>query len=300
LFDAKLILMLRNSHPILKWARMDRQPPANLRPYGNPLNRGIPSFDGESFQAEILQRARIKLKALHERPQPPVGPDVSQTAKAAILALFGALFPGLMSMLFFVPGQAETVVGAVFIAATLAILSIPVFVFVRSRPSSPKRAMKDYFRCLGRGRYKRAYKHVVEPDRDHLPRVQPVIANLGQPTAVGHPFAMPVAFEAYWNGLIRWRPSCYCAVSFRGLRVSPLRDDVVLVDGTVKFTMNSSLWLFLFLVIGVFAILIDLATRTSVSVPVRKVLVRVNDEWRIFNGELMGADEHDLTWLQSA
>jgi hypothetical protein len=33
---------------------------------------------------------------------------------------------------------------------------------------------------------------------------------------------------------------------------------------------------------------------------VRKILVRVNGQWRVFNGELQGAEEYDVSWLRES
>jgi len=43
-------------------------------------------------------------------------------------------------------------------------------------------------------------------------------------------------------------------------------------------------------------LIVDLATRKTVVQEMRKILVRVGDEWHLFNGEWMGIEETDVGW----
>lgn len=275
-------------------------PPQNLRPYGGPHAPNLPPVDPGSMQELILQRARDKLEIARTVPGPIAGPDIVRTARFALLALILGLLPGLLGVAMLTGNRPEP--GGAMIAFAIAALPwlIPVFVYVLSIPSSPVRALKGYLRALGRGSYSRARILLLDADRDSFARVQPFIDKLGMPTPMPHRFDNAELFDSYWKGLLRWRPPCYCMVNVSKVKVTQLRDDVALVECQVRFIMNSSLWSLMFLVIGIFAIIIDLATRTTITMPLRKVMVRSGNEWRVFNGELMGADEHDLRWLDNA
>lgn len=276
------------------------QTPQNLRPYGGPNSPNLPPVDPGSMQELVLQRARDKLEIARTVEAPAAGPDIGRTLRYALLALFLGLLPGLLGIAMLTGSRPEP--GGAMIAFAFAALPwlIPVFVYVLSVPSSPARALKGYLKALGRGSYSRASVLVVDGDKDSFARVQPYIDRLGMPTPVPHRFDTATSFESYWKGLLRWRPPCYCLVKVSGVKVTPLRDDLALVECQVRFMMNSSLWSLMFLVIGIFAIIIDAVTRTTVTLPLRKVMVRTGNEWRVFNGELMGADEHDLRWLDNA
>lgn len=55
--------------------------------------------------------------------------------------------------------------------------------------------------------------------------------------------------------------------------------------------------MFIGLTAGVVGSLYSLVPVVSTSLRVRKILVRVNGQWRLFNGELQGAEEGDVNWL---
>jgi hypothetical protein len=276
---------------------MDTTP--NLRPYGAPQMPNLPPVEPGSLQEMILRRAGEKYQAARLQPAAPVGADIRQTVKAAVLAFFAALLPAFLSAFLFVEGDA-VIVGVVGLMALLGVLSIPVVICLHSRPLTPVRALKSYLQALGRGSYKRANALVLEADRDAMDRFQPVIDKLGQPTPAPHRFDDPASFTAYWKGLLCWRPPCYCQVRISQVQVTQLREDMALVECRVRFVMNTSLWLLSFLLVGVVAIILDIITRSTVTLPLRKVMVKTGNEWRVFNGELMGADEHDLRWLEQS
>ncbi len=71
---------------------------------------------------------------------------------------------------------------------------------------------------------------------------------------------------------------------------------IVAVDFELRLIMNTKLWTSLVFGMIILAVIADLATRRTVRVPVRKVLIKVGDEWRMFNGEWMGPEEQDLSW----
>ncbi len=274
----------------------------NFRPYGNAAFGATAPVDPASVQAQLLQRARDKFETCQLLASEPAGGDVARTVIVSVIA---AVPVGLALLFAFALSQDRTSGPlGVLIPALIALgfASIPVIIFLRSRPLTPKTAFKEFFRSLGRGSHKRARSLAIANDLDDFPRVQPLVQKLGQPTGMPYRFADPGQFKLYWDQLLRPRMPAYCRMAIRNVRETPVAANVVLVEADMTITTNSTLW-GLFILMGlvfglvVYAI-VDAATRTTVRLPVRKVLVKVGNEWRIFNAELMGVDEHDLSWLQ--
>lgn len=271
--------------------------PDHLRPYGVATLAGMPVATSPEALSAAIDRARQKLETARTKPPLPAGADLKRTVLAAVLALFAALVPGLFLGGFISMGSSAW--SGILITGMLvaAVLLSPVLAYLGSVPRKPRTTFEQYFRCLSRGAYDRARALLLNADCDSFPRFQPVVSGLGRPSGRPLSFDGPTYFRAYWSDLLRWRRPCYCHVSFKGLKVTQISPDLATVEGELKFTMNTSLWALLVLVICMLAWIVDLATRTTVVVPVRKLLVRVGNEWHIFNGELMGADEHDLSWI---
>jgi hypothetical protein len=76
--------------------------------------------------------------------------------------------------------------------------------------------------------------------------------------------------------------------------------DIAVVDYKLRLTMNTQLWLLLVFVALLIAVIVDFATRKVVKVELRKVLVRVGDEWKLLNAEWQGYEDYDLRWLDGA
>jgi hypothetical protein len=195
-------------------------------------------------------------------------------------------------------------VGIVFVLFSGVIALIPISVIFRSRPRTPQAALLEFYRTLSRGESKRALALLTNADRDSSTRIQPKIAELGRPNGYPLPFSDPNAFAAYWNELLRTHPAPYCVVRMSNVQVQQIAPDVAVVDYKLTLTMNTSLYYLLILLgilLGVLlAFAIDAMTRKVVKADLRKVLVRVGDEWKLFNGEWQGYEEYDLRWLAAA
>ena len=81
------------------------------------------------------------------------------------------------------------------------------------------------------------------------------------------------------------------------MQTTKINDRMVVADFEVTFTMNTQLWWLLIFVALIIALVVDLATRTVVKQNLRKILVRVGDEWHIWDGGWQGYDEFDTNWL---
>jgi hypothetical protein len=76
--------------------------------------------------------------------------------------------------------------------------------------------------------------------------------------------------------------------------------DVAVIDYKLKLIMNTRLWLLLIFVALLLAVIVDIATQKRVKAQLRKVAVKVGDEWKLLNGEWQGYEDFDLRWLDGA
>jgi hypothetical protein len=276
--------------------------PMNLRPYGNSwADAGAGSTAVGSMEEQALARARHKLASVrsHSGGDKRAGPDLLQLIPALLLALlFGGPCMAGAAALF---GDKDAAAGGiVLLVLGLLIFLIPLLIWLQSKPATPKRALQAFYRAIGRGRYKRARALTVRADLDSFPRHQPVIPDLGRPCGFPRSFADERAFADYWRELTRSQPMPYCYARVRNVRETPVGADVMIVDFELRLVMNTSLWALLIFVALVVAAVLDLATRKRVVVPMRKLLVRVDDEWHLFSSEWQGYDEFNLEWLSSS
>lgn len=271
--------------------------PLNLRPYGDSLTGGGPAAQPGTFEAAAQDRAMRKLN--HWRAglggDRPAGPNLLCLMIALLFTLVPVGIFGLLPVWVAAKGIAVGALELGMFVATFVVVSAALC-YLQTRPTSPKRTLNEFYRSLGRGQTKRAQKLVLPPDLDEFPRYQPHLPDLGEPTTLAYHFDDPTGFRAYWNGLVRAQTWPYCHVKISKLEEREIAPGIVVVDFELHLIMNTRL-IFVVLVI---AVIIDLLTRRTVRVPMRKVLVKVGNEWRLFNGEWMGYDEHDLNWARAA
>jgi hypothetical protein len=145
-----------------------------------------------------------------------------------------------------------------------------------------------------------ARKLVVPNDFDSFPREYPDHKALGLGGMPPYEFDAPSGFKDYWTGLVRYPSSPYCLAQVRNVRVEEIDPDIAVVEFRLKLAINTSLWILLVIVALLIALIVDLATRKRIDAPMRKILIRVGDEWHLFSGEWQGPDEQDVSWLEEA
>lgn len=274
--------------------------PINLRPYGDAWASTGSVVPSGSIEETAIARAIAKLEDVRtgRSGDSAAGPDMRSVAITGVLASLIS-FPLLMGFYFMIQEADSRVAALIMLVIALMLLSIPVISFVTSRPDSHTRCLKQFYRMLAHGRHDRARQLVVRSDLDGWLRYQPMISNLGRPTNAPRPFQNVDAFRSYWNELLRSQSSPYCIARVSRVQVTPIAPDVALVDFRLRLIMNTSLWAVMFLVIGIFAFILDVITRKVVKVDKRKLLVKVGDEWRIFSAEWQGYEEFDTAWLRT-
>lgn len=273
--------------------------PMNRRPYGDSWANNAPAVEGGSLEEQAISRAKAKLEAVrHGRAgDQEIGADMAQMVPGTILSLLIGL-PLLLGGIAIASNNGFNG-GVVFMVGLgLVFMGVPVLLYFQTRPRSAKGALKGFYRALARKRWKRARSLVVQPDLDNFPRFQPMIANLGQPANAPRQFRSDLQFADYWEELLLSGSMPYCLVTVRKVNEVSIGPDVMLVNFELRLMMNTRLYLLLFLVIGIIALIIDMATRKTVTVPMQKILVRVGEEWHLFSGEWQGYEEFNTQWLR--
>ena len=275
--------------------------PMNTRPYGDSwASNNAPAVSGGSLEEQALNRAIQKLEIVRSAysGDREVGLDVMQFVPGTILALLLGL-PCLLGAVAILADNGPVGGAGVLLLLSAAFFSIPVVVYFRTRPTTTKGALTGFYRALAGKRYKRARLLTVQTDLDTFPRYQPSIPNLGTPS--GHPrsFADEYAFSEYWRELLLSHTAPYCYATIRNVRETDVAPDLKLVDFELKLIMNTRLWLLLIFIALLLAVIVDMATRKTVTVQMRKLLVRVGDEWHLFSAEWQGYEEFNTQWLSN-
>jgi hypothetical protein len=248
-----------------------------------------------------LQRARDKLDIVRGN----LAGDLPAGANSTKIAL-GFAIAGIPALLFFVLGASllgdnANYAGAMilFVLAAL-VMAIPCLILFTGRPNTPVGALKAFYGAVSGGNAERARRLVTNADFDTTERRQPLITDLGRPGGQGLRFADPRQFAIYWDELLRTHPSPYCLARVSGAKVRMVARDVAVIDYKLKLIMNTRLWLLLIFVALLLAVIVDIATQKRVKAQLRKVAVKVGDEWKLLNGEWQGYEDFDLRWLDGA
>jgi hypothetical protein len=191
--------------------------------------------------------------------------------------MVGVAMMGVLGLVFLVPGLVR---------------------ILTSTATTPKRALTLFYKSIGGGHMNAARKLVVPNDFDDFPREYPEHKALGLGGMPPYEFGARAGFADYWTGLVRYPSSPYCLVRVQDIRVEEVDPDIAVVEFRLKLAINTSLWILLILVALLIALIVDLATRKRIDAPMRKILIRVGDEWHLFSGEWQGPDEHDVSWLE--
>lgn len=272
----------------------------NLNPYGNAWSGGTGQLVEGSYELAALQRAAAKYATV--RRNFPPEPKVSAITPAFIAGLvvcvpLSALFFWLMFLLASERNHPNPIALLFLGIFGMAIMSLPVALYLTSRVTSPQLAIKQFYRAVAGANHKRARLIGLHCDMDQFPRYQPNIVGLGKPTGRPRAFGPEHEFKSYWNELLRSHAAPYCIPHLSALKVTYLTPDVAVVNFRLRLTMNSALWRLFVPILLLIAVILDLATRKVVTVEMQKVLVRVGEQWHVFSSDWQGYEDVDHSWL---
>ena len=251
------------------------------------------------YYDDSIKRGIAKLDALRSGavPLPKVG---FLKGRVALIAIF-ALLPGLALLWWAYRAQDDPNDAALgwfgaFLGVPIVLLAL--LAIAGSRPNTPKRALRLFYKAVARANARRARLLSVPNDFDTFPRYQPVVHGLpGSDTPFQ--FAETAEFRHYWHSMLRARTMPYCLSYVHHLKLTRLADDVVVAKFQLTLILNTQMWILLIFV-GLLpvALIGDLATRKTIREFMSKMLVRTPDgEWRIFNAEWQGQEEEEPEWL---
>jgi hypothetical protein len=255
------------------------------------------------YERQAIERARRKFAELRSGKvvPSPAGPFWGRIIGGGILMLIGVALPaGAYALLSGEgPDRDAAMVGVVLVALLgLAFLVPGLLMLATCTAKTPRRALTLFYKSIGRGNFRAARTLVVPNDLDDFPRNYPDHRALGLGGMPPYEFDRSKGFQDYWTGLVRYPTSPYCLVHVSNLHVEQIDEDLAVAEFDLKLGINTSLWILLIFVTLLLALIVDLATRKRVHAQMRKILVRVGDEWHLFSGEWQGPDEADTIWLE--
>lgn len=311
-------------------------PVANLNPYGAwyMTPGGLPSPVADPGPA--IARARAKLKRLREHPQTeqPLRGRTSTSRNVAILLIafclpFGVLGPLLretMSDSWWM--SLATVLAPSYVGIMLIVHWLRLRAGVAGR--SPQRALSDFLEPLRESHSILSEAVVVSCDKDDFVRLRPRID--GEPRTNRYRLSDDKGQREYWKdakfGNANWQ-----MLHLTDVRCIELAPDLAVIEACVAVVMHGrspfvaglmtgfavpfaligavpavALGINVVNLVGLGLCAIPIATTLGFHIykwsgghahqfRLRKLMVRVHDEWRVFNGELQGPEEGDLSWL---
>jgi len=269
------------------------------RPYGDALT---PKMVVPDDAEERLEAAREKWRLLRagQTHDQPAG-DESRLRRVGLVVVLVSGGPAVMGVGFLPVVLVGDPVFSFLLVTSLAgglwSAGAIYFSMLRRRPrTDPVKALRSYFASLLYGDAKHAAKHVTNADKNDLPRFQPMHTGLGAPSGKQFKFKYPGDFKLYWAELVPGIP--FAATTHRLV----VREEKELAPQlrAVRFhwtvTTRNQYWLLLtpLLFSG---LVLFLVLRQRYEGEMQKLMVKVGDEWKLFNGEWQGYEELDLSWL---
>jgi len=289
----------------------------------------------EERRAERLSLAASRLRDLRMNPgrETPLPAQKSVFWVAAILSALVVVYPALVAFLGFDSHVVKVMTGAVIPFPILAAFSWALYRDNLRR--YPLATLKLHYQTVPCAQaYERqprpyaVYDTLLESDRNSTPRLLPA-------SVVHYRFDTPAGFSDYWAAVLnRLLPAkgidSYLTASVANHKTTELADDLALVEFDLRLTRGRFLAFFpamvliallysgsryflsagpdvsiaemlipaeIFLILFTLTLVLIRKTQRRVSHRLHKLVVRVNGQWRMFNGEWQGPEEVDLSWL---
>lgn len=314
-------------------------PVANLNAYGAwyMTPGGLPSPVNDPGPA--IARARKKLRQIREHPEAeqPLRGRTSTRRNVAILLIafclpFGVLGP-LLRETWSDPWWMS--LATVLAPSYVGLMLIVHWWHLRSGAAgkAPLRALSAFLGPLRESHSILGEAVVVSGDKDDFARLRPRID--GEPRTNRYRMNDEKGRSEYWKdakfGNANWQ-----ILHVTGVRCAELAPDLAVIEASVAVVMHGRSTFVAGLMTGFavpFALIgavpavaigmnaVNLVGIGLCAIPLvtalgfhiykwsgghahqfrlRKLMVRVHDEWRVFNGELQGPEEGDLSWLVGA
>jgi len=299
-------------------AQAPESTPASLRPYG--YLGGTYVAVGDDTKAR-LQAAREKLRLVSsgESGDEPIGTKsarnrlgllvvraIGVTWVAVVLVVYSNLFATLSK------GGAGDPTDAVVLlilisfyystGAMLIVLSlVPRNRDTRADPwKDPRRVLNQFYWRVFSGYRLSALALLTNADKNDLPRIQPSGTGLGVPS--GHPFrfSSDKDFGDYWYELLHVKTVASAQYRIKVIEQREVVPGLVAIRFQLKASTGSLLWIFAtlpFPLISLIGVPMFYLARDRHRTEMQKLMVKVGDEWKLFNGEWQGYEELDLSWL---
>lgn len=293
-----------------------------LEPFG--IARGILLYGVDKprvFGRAVRKLAEIRAGKVKLKPEK----DFREHRAPRVLLFLAVLVLFLLALMGFGwwlrPGELPSGSGSLIVIACMPLIAF--FNWRRLKATDPSGVLRRYVGFAASQLWSAAPQLVVSNDFDTEPRYVPRVSNQATGGEVQQ-FIEPLGPERYWNSLLNSNSvSRRRFVRFVRCVETRLGDDLVLVDCKCRIWCWNLLFLVPLLTVSVIAgvvlaivlkplseIVIDASglmavpamyfSVTSTSVQLSKLLVKIDGKWRLFNGELQGYEELDLSWLPKA
>jgi hypothetical protein len=153
-------------------------------------------------------------------------------------------------------------------------------VLARSRARSPMDCVREFAHCIRRADLHRAYGLIAPVDRDNYTRAAPSAAEHDPVSVKRFAFDSRASFVSYWRSASAPGPASRLILRATG-QMQLIGPDMALVELEIHVQRSMRL------------------EREKRALTIHKLVLRHSDEWRVFNGEVAGADELDLGWLRA-
>ena len=175
-------------------------------------------------------------------------------------------------------------------AIAVGFVTWTVWVWLQQRATSPRRALKLFYFHAALAQFKKAQSLVLPTDMDDHPRPETEFGGLILDDPELRVFAKEGDFEAYWKRIFPVRFYHSSSVAICRFRLQEIAPDLVLAGFRLKRIRTNIPLSFL-----AAALQVDFVDSTTESFKLQKLLVRVDDEWKLVDGALMSNEERALS-----
>lgn len=141
-------------------------------------------------------------------------------------------------------------------------------------PTSPERAMRNFYEFISRGNYKAAWDMLVPLEHNK---------ESGE-------FESFDAFRAYWKRTRKELKLRSGKLFFQEVQVTPGPSGVAICSLKIQAAADM-------IIAPALIATATVSLGADREYQIQKLVVPFGAEWRIWSGEFVGADEHDLSWL---